>query len=221
MKLFLICLSVFVSLNSLAQDNNCKPSKIEITANNFHLEYNDNGQLIKATDKNSYVYTLLYNENGELAKTECFDSSGDLYESYVYYEDKVEQYDEDGLYVTYIYVMEDGFPVKIIEDNEGDQEVVSELVWKDGNVIEESVFKKGAKSTYHLQYDDNTNILSTLRFYVDFTNLLSYAEIFSKNNIIKVTTDSKVLDLPIEINENGCVSKIPRNQFGVGKDITY
>ena len=223
MKIFSICISVFFCLNSFAQNTECKPSQIVITANKFNLEYNDSNQLVKITDRNKSVFKLSYNETGELVKSENLDSDGELYDTYLYKTDRVENYDEDGLYISYIYEMLDGKPVKIIkkyeEDNE--EEVFAELVWENGNVIEQTEYEKEKKTIYKFQYDDKINALSVLRFYVDFNDLLNYAEIFSKNNMVKVTTSSKVINLKIEYNEQGCVSKTERNHYGIMKEFIY
>ena len=39
--------------------------------------------------------------------------------------------------------------------------------------------------------------------------------------MVKITTNSKVIDLKIECNEQGCVSKTERDYYGIMKEFTY
>ena len=221
--IMLIPIGLFLSIQLFSQTPDCRASKINVRADNYTFEYDNSGQLVKFSDRNDNFYKLIYNSDGKLIKTENYDSDGELYDSYEFKKDRVEHYDEDGLYQTFVYEYDGELPTKItwIDNSDGETKVVSELIWKDGNVIEEIEYDDGSATSYKFEYDDKVNPLQVLRPIVDFERLINYAEIYSKNNIIKITSEDKVIEVPVEYNEAGCPVIIENNHHYISKTITY
>ncbi len=220
-KLIFLVVFMLFAVQIFAQSSACKPAVIEINVNKYTFEYDAGGKLIQFTDRNEDVYKLTYDDGGKLVKMEDYESDGELYAYYVYKDDRVENYDEDGLYITYRFETENGVPVKVWEVDGDDEELMMELVWRDGNIVQETVHEGSSSTVYKLEYDDKANPLEVLQPIAYFEDNFMCAEYFSANNIVKVSYESKVVDLPLEYNTSGCPVNIPRNQYAVYKVISY
>lgn len=198
-----------------AQKTNCNPTGIKTKTFSLSLSYDGGGLLSKVEDNSGNVYKVTRNGARAVERIDYYEDD-EMIEWYIYKENVIEYWDEDGIYETFELAY-DGTALTAIKslNGSGEVEFTREFTWEGANVSEMKAYKPGEEpKVFTYAYDDKPNVQSQLQpFMVILTSKFNHAELLSANNLESMKLpNNESMKMKMEYNEQGCVLKLPQTK---------